>query len=399
MDKFLKFLKKSLTVYHAADTITESLKKAGFAQIKEADAWKLKCGGKYFVVREETLITAFIVPKKKPTSATLLATHIDRPCLKLKPISETSTQNIGQLATETYGAPLLHTWLDRDLVIAGKIESKTVAFEEHPVIIPSLALHLDRDIQEKGVKIHKQDHLKAIFSLDTKKSPLKKHLRSDLFLVPLEAPAFIGKNKEMIASYGLDNLTSSFAAMEAITGAKPQKETLSMAFFWDHEEVGSISTRGADSTFTAEILERIALSLKMQQEDLYRLKAKSLCISSDLVHGFHPNFSDKYDPQNASYLGKGVSIKFNANQRYVTSREGVNKLLLLAEKHKIPMQHFSTRSNIPTGSTLGPMMAAMSGIQTVDLGISGLAMHSIRETVATQDMVSLCKLFEKVLNE
>lgn len=395
MIEFLNFLKASPTVYHAADTISAKLKKEGFSELKETEKWNLKRGGKYFVRREETLIAAFILPKNKIEKATLLATHLDRPCLKLKPICEVSDQKVGQLLTESYGAPLLHTWMDRDLVIAGKQGTKTVYFDDHPVIIPSLALHLDREIGEKGVKIHKQDHLKAIFSLDPKKSPLKNEIFSDLFLVPKEEPSFLGSNKELIASYGLDNLTSSFAVLEAISSAAPLAKSLSMAFFWDHEEVGSVSTKGADSMFTSELLDRILES----REDLYRVKANSLCISSDLVHGFHPNFADRYDPKNSAHLGKGVAIKFNALQRYASSRSAVSHIAKVAKKHSVQLQHFAARSNIPTGSTLGPMMAAMSGIPTVDLGIGGLAMHSIRETVSTEDMKSLCKLLKCVIDE
>jgi aspartyl aminopeptidase len=215
----------------------------------------------------------------------------------------------------------------------------------------------------------------------------------------MQAPSFVGFDNEMIAAHRLDNLTSAYAACEAICKAKPHSSVLQTAFFWDHEEIGSVSALGADSVFATHLLERIALSLKIDPEDLSRLKARSLCVSGDLAHGYHPNFSDKYDPQNAPFLGRGIVLKFNANQKYATSSSTATAILLLAEKHNIPIQKFASRSDIPSGSTVGSMMAAMTGIPTVDLGISSWAMHSIRETVSTKDELSLCDLFQKALED
>ncbi len=415
---FLNFLKKSPTVFHAAEEIIHRLKQSGFSPLHEEDKWELRPGHGYFVERGGSLVAAFRMPKKNITSSILLATHIDSPCLKLKPKSVLLNQKIGQLTTEVYGAPLLHTWLDRDLAIAGKItflnkkneiESKTILLSEHPVIIPSLAIHLDRSIGEKGILVHKQDHLKAYFSLngaeDDLLNTIKKHteykklISFDLFLTPLEEPSLIGFHQEMVAAYRLDNLTSAFAAIHAICHAKPSKNSLSLAFFWDHEEIGSISSRGADSIFATDLLERIRIASGMEREELYRMKARSLCLSSDLSHGYHPNFAEKYDPQNAPFLGRGIVLKFNANQKYATEQKGAAAILLLAEKHKIQVQPFASRSDIPSGSTVGSMMAAMTGIATVDLGISAWAMHSIRETISLQDEMDLCTLFEKALME
>lgn len=409
---FLDFLKKCPTVYHAAEEIVRRLEKGGFSEIKEQDAWKITPGKGYFVVRDGSLVTAFKAPAKAPRKSVILASHIDSPGLSLKPHPEASCHNIGQLNTEIYGSPLLHTWLDRDLMIAGKItflasggkiQSQTIQLEKHPVIIPNLAPHLDRSPPDKGFIVHKQDHLKAIFSLDSKntleKVIKKKMVSFDLSLVPLEPPSFIGSNHEMIASARLDNLSSAYAACYAMCNAKPDSSTLPISFFWDHEEIGSISSRGADSVFASEFIERVCTCLKMSAEDIYRMKASSLCISADLAHGMHPNFTEKFDPQNAPFLGKGVVIKFNANQRYATNHTNATIILSLAEKHKIPVQQFAARSDIPSGSTVGSMMAAMTGISTIDLGIPSFAMHSIRETISSQDQISLCHLLLKALEE
>lgn len=413
---FLEFLKKSPTVYHAADEIVHRLTKAGFTELKEQDKWKLSPGHGYFIVRDSSLVAAFRVPKKPPNSTVILASHIDSPALKLKPNAELINHGIGELNTELYGAPLLHTWLDRDLAISGKItfhtkkgdlKSETIHLSDLPVLIPNLAIHLDRNIGEKGFMINKQDHLRAIFSLSAKEKNLEKALHEvcdfkklvsfDLFLVPTEAPALLGFNQEFIASYRLDNLTSAYAACVAICDTKARDDVIQLAIFWDHEEIGSVSSRGADSVFTTDLLERICLAYKVDKEDFFRMKSKSLCLSVDLAHGFHPNFGEKYDPQNAPYLSKGIVLKFNANQRYATNSTTAALILNFAEKHKIPIQQFASRSDIPAGSTVGSMMAAMTGIPTVDLGISCWGMHSIRETISAEDEIHLCTLFHKAL--
>jgi aspartyl aminopeptidase len=317
-----------------------------------------------------------------------------------------------------YGGPLLHTWLDRDLAIAGRIvtqdgkgkcHSKIVYLDDYPLIIPGLAIHLDRSIHEKGILVHKQDHLKAIFSLNFKEKYLEECLRKhhsfdkllafDLFLVPLEKATFLGFENELIASYRLDNLSSAYASLHAIQHAKPRADALQMAIFWDHEEIGSTSLVGAGSNFAAQILERICSHWKIIGEDFAALKSRSLCLSCDLAHGYHPNYADKYDPEHAPFLGKGVVLKFNANQKYATSAISAAPLIHLAEKHKLPIQKFASRSDIPSGSTVGSIMAANLGLATLDLGIAGWAMHSTREVIAEKDMRTFCSLLLASLQE
>ncbi len=418
LEDFVQFINLSPTVYHAAREIGSRLKANGFTELKEDERWKIAPGKGYFTVRQDGLVAAFRVPKKTPHSATLLACHIDSPCLKLKPQPELSSHGIGQLSTEVYGGPLLHAWLDRDLAIAGRItgvdskgtcQTKLVYMDDCPVIIPQLPIHLDRSINEKGILVHKQDHLKPIFSIDSKEFDLEKWLRkhhffsaihgSDLFLVPTEKASFAGHEKELIASYRLDNLTASYACLYAMLHAKASPDALQMAFFWDHEEIGSISYVGADSLFANQVIERICMQYKMDREDYYRLKSRSLCLSGDLAHGFNPNYGDKYEAKNACFLGKGVVLKFNANQKYATSSATAAAIVRLAEKHKIPVQTSAGRADIPSGSTVGSIMAANLGIPTVDLGIAGWAMHSAREVIAGQDEIDLCRLMKAALED
>jgi len=416
LENFVNFLNRSPTVYAAAREITTRLAEADFAPLTEGEKWKLELGKGYFVTREDSLVAAFRLPKKAPSSVVLLASHIDSPALKIKPHPELSSHGIGQLGTEVYGGPLLHTWLDRDLAVSGRIvvldhngqcESKIIHLDDYPVIIPGLAIHLDRSVNDKGILVHKQDHLKAIFSIRSKEKHLEDWLRKhhsfnkllsfDLFLVPVEKAAFLGFEDELIASYRMDNLTSAFASLDALVKASPRSNTLQMSIFWDHEEIGSKTYAGAESLFVNQILERICMQFKMDREDYYRLKSRSLCLSCDVGHGFHPGYADKYDPQNATLLGKGPSLKFSA--RYATNGATAAPLVRLAEQQKIPLQTFASRSDISSGGTVGAIMAANLGIPTVDLGIPCWAMHSIRETISAQDEISLCNLLKAALEE
>jgi aspartyl aminopeptidase len=418
LEAFTQFLDRSPSVFHAAHEIAIRLKEAGFTLLKEGEKWKLEPGKGYFLIRQDTLVAAFRTPITKLRTAVILASHIDSPCLKLKPQPELISHGIGQLGTEVYGGPLLHAWLDRDLRIAGRLtgidskgvcHSKLVSLDDCPVIIPQLAIHLDRTIHEKGVFVHKQDHLKPIFSFRSKEKQwdqwLAKHhsfsqlLSFDLFLTPLEKASFLGFDKELIASYRLDNLTSAYASLAALIQADAASDQLQMALFWDHEEIGSLSYVGADSLFANQVMERICMHYKMDREDYYQMKSRSLCLSADLAHGYHPNYSDKYDAQNASFVGKGVVIKFNANQKYATSSATAAPLIRIAENHKIPIQKFAGRSDIPSGSTVGSIMAANLGVPTLDLGISGWAMHSTREVIAGEDQISLGRLLQACLEE
>ncbi len=417
INDFIDFIQKCPTACHAGKELVDRLQKAGFILLDEKQQWSLEKGKSYLVVRN-SLVFAFRIPQKKISSLILLASHVDSPSLKLKPHPIDTQHEILRLNTEIYGSPLLHTWLDRNLAIAGKItfldekntlKSELVHLKTKPITIPNIAIHLERSIGEKGLHIHKQDHLKALFSLNTKQKDLESLLKQecsfktllgfDLFLTSLENPSLLGFNQEFLAAPRLDNLTSVYAACHAMQTAKAHPETIQAAIFWDHEEIGSTTQVGADSSFMNQILKRMSIALKIDEENLYQIKSRSLCLSGDLAHGFHPNFPEKYDSQNAPYLGKGIVLKFNANQKYATSGEGAAKIVLLCQNNEIPLQKFASRSDMLPGSTVGSIMAAQTEIATIDLGISGLAMHSIREMICPQDELSLCKLFKIAIEQ
>ncbi|MBF8263489.1 MAG: putative aspartyl aminopeptidase [Parachlamydiales bacterium] len=415
---FIRFLDRSPTVWHAAREVGNRLAQADFTPLFEEDRWVLERGKGYFVVRDDAAVCAFRIPKEPVKRTQILASHLDSPGLKLKPHADLHPSRLSQFATEVYGSPLLHTWLDRDLALAGRVivrtangetESRLVFLDDYPMIIPSLAPHLDRSIAEKGLILNKQDHLNPICSIaHSKNHPatvqalLGKHIAEpivafDLFLVPLQKASFVGAQSEMIASARLDNLTSAYASLYAIIEAQPSAQTLPLAIFWDHEEIGSKSYLGAESFFVNQVLERICTHEKIDREDYYRLKSRSYCVSSDLAHGFNPNYADRYDPQNSAHLGDGVVLKTSAMQRYATSGSTAAPLIRLCQEKKLPLQKFTFRSDIPSGSTVGSIMAAVAGFPSVDIGIAGWAMHSIRETIATHDQTALCELLKLVL--
>ena len=415
--KCLSFLDQSPTSFHAISSIAEQLTSCGFSKIQETEKWNLEKGGKYFVSRGGSLC-AFILPTKKIERATLLASHTDSPCLKLKPCSLFTSHNYLQLATEVYGAPLLSSWLNRDLKIAGrafvktkdgKCEERLVHLQEPLVSIPQLAIHLDREANDKGCVLNRQDHLNALVGLN--KLPhleelliphldCKSILAYDLFLVPTEKAALLGIDREMISSYRLDNLLSAHAMLSSLTKAKSSlEETVSIGFFFDHEEIGSSSREGASSCFAKDVFNRLSHTFSLSLEESAILRAKSLAISIDLAHALHPSYESRHDPRNTPLFGKGVVFKSNANHRYASDAASSCKLLSLCKAHDLPYQFYAARGDIPCGSTVGPMIAESLGIRTVDIGSTLLSMHSVRELGSVRDYLDLTALLTHLLCE
>ncbi len=410
------FLDTSPTSYHAAMQLEERFLGKDFIPLSEKDKWSLEKGKSYFV-RKEGALCAFTLPLKAPLKATILASHTDSPALKLKPSPQIQKENMSLFGVEVYGAPLLSSWLNRDLAIAGKIvminnegslEEKTIFLDDAPLIIPQLAIHLDREVNEKGLILNKQEHLSPLFSLNKdldlealirRSYPFKTLLGFDLFLVPLEESRFIGADSEMLASYRIDNLLSAHAAAAALAKAKNEKsQTLQIAFFSDHEEIGSKTKEGAASPFLEEVLKRILPLYSLSEEDFFRLKAESLCVSIDMAHALHPNHTAKHDPQHKPLLGKGIVLKYNADHKYATTALSASKIMLLCKHLAIPYQQFTVKSDIPCGSTIGPVIASTLGIPTVDIGCPQLSMHSIREITACQDYIDMVALLTKALH-
>jgi aspartyl aminopeptidase len=415
MDSFLTFLKNSPTAYHAVEESAKRLKASGASELSETSAWSLQQGKAYFVKRAGSLI-AFRLPKSKPQSLLLFASHTDSPALKLKPQAEFTKEGMSQIACEIYGAPLLSSWLNRDLAIAGKVlfkdtqgalQEALVNLADIKLTIPQLAIHLDRKVNDEGLILNKQEHLNALFGINPPEEgflirslknrlPLQELLAHDLFLYPVEEPAFLGADQNLLAGYRLDNLASLYPMVEAFAESTAS-DRLDLVALFDHEEIGSQTSSGAESPFFAHTLERALLGLQVSREDQLILTANSLAISVDLAHALHPNYSDKHDPRHKPLLGGGVIIKTSAQKRYATEASAAKRLFQAAEKANVPLTTFAARNDLPSGTTIGPIHAALTGMETIDLGIAELSMHSARELIARSDVDQLEKLFKTLL--
>lgn len=421
IQNLLSFLDHSPTAWHAVENIKKQLEGQGFSQLKEQDTWNIQPGGRYFVIRNGSSICAFIMPLAIPMRVRLLASHTDSPSLKLKPQPEIRKQGMALFGVEIYGAPLLTSWLNRDLGLAGRviyldqeqsIQEHLVNLNQSPFTIPQLAIHLDREVNEKGLLLNKQEHLPVLIGLDHHKEGTASYLEAllrrqltfsellsfDLFFYPLEKARLIGYEQELIASYRIDSLASVHAAVESFANyPDPLEQDIKMVIFWDNEEVGSSTTQGAASPFFAQTLERILLASALERQDYFRLISQSLCVSIDLAHALHPNYIEKHDPQHQPILGKGIVLKTNAQQRYASDARSLAPIQAIAKKHNIAIQKFANRNDMPCGTTIGPIHSSLLGMPTVDIGCGQLSMHACRELMACQDYLTLYQLLLSIL--
>lgn len=417
----LSFLDQSPTAWHATQNCVSTLIKHDFIRLEEGDSWDILPGGRYFVTRNDSSICAFIAPKNKLEAVRVAAAHTDSPSFRLKPNNEFYKENMLMLGVEVYGAPMLNSWLNRDLGIAGRvifknhdgeIKEELVRLDTMPVVIPQLAIHLDRTVNENGIILNKQEHLAALASVGEKLNnqptfierlladvlPLKQLISHELFLFPLESARLFGEKQHLIASYRIDNIASVHAALQGLLNAhKPSDSHLKMIAFWDNEEVGSHTAQGAGSPFLMHVIERIALSMDYCREDFFRILTRSLCASIDLSHATHPNYSDKHEPRHVVLMNKGIVIKANAQQRYATDARSSAVIIDLCHQHEIPFQHHVPRGDLSCGSTVGPVHATITGMPTVDIGCPQLSMHAAREIMGTADHLAMCRLITAFL--
>ena len=407
--QLLKFLDSSPTAFHACANIEAALLNAGFDKLVETESWNIKASKSYFVTRNDSSIIAFRMPKAPTTNGfRMVGAHTDSPCLKLKPNSLYQSHGYWQLGVEVYGGVLLNPWFDRDLSLAGRVTMKRrdgglwntlVDFQDPIAIIPSLAIHLDREAN-KSRSINAQTYIPPILALAEKSLTLEdlliKQLQADghdkkdiniidyeLALYPTEKASKVGLNQEFIASARLDNLLSCFTACRSI--ADTSATTNQLIVCNDHEEVGSGSSSGARGTFLQDVLNR----LMPTDEERIQSIAKSMLISTDNAHGVHPNFADKHDSRHGPLLNAGPVIKVNSNQAYATNSETAALFKLAAKAADVSTQSFVTRTDMGCGSTIGPLTATAIGVRTVDVGVPTFAMHSIRELAGSEDAHSL----------
>ncbi len=404
LEDFRQFLDSSPTSWHAAQEIGNRFANVDMTPLDESEKWKLGRGEKYFVQRGGSMC-GFSLPKGAPTKITIVCAHTDSPALKLKPRPEVRSENMLLLETEVYGGPILSSWMNRDLALAGKvivqkgkkISEELVFLEEAPMLIPQIAIHLERE-----AVLDKQDHLRPIFTLTREKTgflePYLKRtidfdtlLSFELMLVPLEPARFLGPEGEMLASYRLDNLASAHACTAAIAST-PITDSIQMALLWDHEEIGSRTAEGAASSFLSDVLKRL-----LPDEELIRLKKNSLCISVDVAHAYNPNFPKKYDPNHQPLMGKGIVLKHSADRKYATDVATSAVITSVCNTLKLPLQSYVSRNDVPCGSTVGPIVAHTLGIPTVDIGCGIFSMHATREVMACQDHLDMCQLLTRLL--
>ncbi|MCL4821843.1 MAG: M18 family aminopeptidase [Vicinamibacteria bacterium] len=407
----LSYVEASPTPFHAVAEARARLAAHGFTALDERDAWKLEAGARHVVVRHDSTLVAFALGSAPPAEAgfLLIGAHTDSPNLRLKPRGELNRNGFRQFAVEVYGGVLLHTWLDRDLSLAGRV---FVAGEEQPRLlrmtrplcrVPSLAIHFDREVNDRGLVLHKQNHLPPLVGLGGGDEgwlnallsaelgvPADAIVGADLMLHDAVPPCVSGVDGEFVHAPRLDNLASCHAALEALCAAAPGRPapTLVIALY-DHEEVGSQSAEGASSAFLWSLLERIVRTTGGTAEDVHRALARSLCVSADMAHGVHPNYADLHEPQHAPKLGGGPVIKLNSNQRYATNGATALRFERAARAAGVAVQRFVMRSDLPCGSTIGPITAARLGVATVDVGNPMLSMHSIRELASSQDQAAM----------
>ena len=446
---FLSFVNSAVTPFHVVDYSRQKLQSKGFLELHENQNWELAVGGKYFLTRNNSSIVAFTVGSKFNTSTAgfnIIGAHTDSPCLRLAPISKASSQGFQQLCVTTYGGGLWHTWFDRELSIAGKLivkNAKTQAYEsklfhiKRPLIkIPNLAIHLVPAENRGKFEFNKESHLRPIISseiyekllkgADPEKkaeevSILKKHYEGlvklivkegqvdendtivdlDGYLFDANPSIFFGLNEEFISSARIDNLFSSFTALNAIieSGESFHKENgfINLISLFDHEECGSVSFQGADSNFLMENLKRVFTLLagkESKADDFEKAMQKSFLISADMAHSIHPNYSEKHQQNHQVKLNAGIVIKTNNDQRYATDVVSASIVRIIAEKNDVPIQDFVVRNDSPCGSTIGPMISAKTGIKTVDIGAPQLSMHSVRETAGVLDALYYDRLFK-----
>ena len=412
----LNFLTGSRSSFLASLEIEKRLKAEGFSYLPEGNPFKLKSGGKYYIRRSGTAVIAFVVGSEPVAKVgfNLAGSHIDYPCLKLKPQSIKTDKGITKIGVQVYGSPIISTWLDRELGIAGKVVVKTakgykvesVDFKKPVAIIPNVAIHLNREVN-KGFSYNAQTQLNALLSVSASaENPLynaiaeelkikeEQILETELFLYDFAPAQLIGLNQEMITAQGLDNLSMTHCILSALLKCdKPQKTAVGI--FFDNEEIGSLTSQGADSLLLDEILERICLSQSNSREDFYLALRNSFFISADVANAWHPSFSEKYEPDYAPLMNKGPVIKFDAYSRYASNAESSYHFIHLCEKVKVPYQKFVVRSDGTGGITIGPILSARLGLNTVDIGNPIWAMHSIRETGGIEDHLYLIKVLSQ----
>lgn len=402
LEDLADFVTASPSSYHAAAQVSTRLAAAGFTVLDEVDEWP--AGGAHQVVRDGAVI-AWRVPDRLdgPAGFRIVGAHTDSPGFKLKPDPSAYACGWSQAGMEVYGGPLLNSWLDREFGLAGRVitrSGQTRLISTGPWLrIPQVAPHLDRSVNE-SLHLDRQAHLMPVFatgagdllaalagSLDVSSDEIDGY---DLFAAVTEPPAVIGVAGEFLASARLDNLSSVHAGLVALASAEPSGQIQVLACF-DHEEIGSASRSGASGPFLAGVLARVADGLGWGPSEYQRGLAASFVVSADAGHAVHPNYPQLHDPDHRPVVNAGPLLKVNANQRYTTEGPGASRWLRICRAAGVPTQVFVSNNSVSCGSTIGPLTATRLGIESIDVGVALLSMHSARELCGAQDPAWLAR--------
>lgn len=408
--KLLKFIQKSPTAFQAVEEMKKRLEKEGYKELKEEEHWEIIPGGNYYVTRNNSALIAFSIPKKPVWKFHIMASHSDSPALKIKENPEIEVEKAYiKLNVERYGGMLLAPWFDRPLSVAGRlivrkdgeIQEKLVTVDKDLLIIPNLAIHMNREVND-GYKYNVQKDMLPLYSNYEGKGSFMKQVAAeagveekdilghDLFLYDRTAGTIWGADEEFVSVPRLDDIQCAFASFEGFLRGE-HKKSVAVHCVLDNEEVGSSTKQGAASTFLKDTLKRINMGLGRTEEEYLMALADSFMVSADNAHALHPNHTDKTDPVNRPVINGGIVIKYNANQKYCT--DGVSAAIFkdICDKAGVPYQTFVNRSDMAGGSTLGNISNTQVPMKTVDIGLAQLAMHSVYETAGVKDTENLAK--------
>ncbi|ERK54135.1 M18 family aminopeptidase [Leptotrichia wadei] len=422
----IEFIDESPSTYHVVKNCSDILDENGFERIMPREKWEIKKGGKYFLKKSSSTIIAFTVGEDfdVKNGFKIFGAHTDSPCFRIKPNPEIITENVVRLNTEVYGGPILSTWFDRPLSIAGRVIVKgensffprtvKIKIDEPLLTIPNLAIHQNREVNN-GVKIDKQNDVLPVISLINKnferegyleriileKTGIKKEdiIDFDLYLYATEKGCLLGANEEFMSSPKIDNLASVYTGLIGLLEAEENQDRINIFVAFDNEEIGSATKQGADSNYLLNTLERISLALGLSRGDFLQMLESSYILSADAAHAAHPAHLGKTDPTNCGKINEGISIKISAKQKYTSDGYSIAVIKQLIEGTEIQIQPFVNESNELGGSTIGPISSTHLDIDGVDLGVPMLAMHSVRELCGIFDVFYLKELAKEFFSK
>ena len=424
IDSLFSFIDSSPTPYHAVENMVQTLKDQNGIELNESEDWECEADNLYYVTRNDGSIIAFRTPKTidfNNVAYNMVAAHTDSPCLKLKPVKKDVTGNYIQWGVAIYGGALLNSWLDRDLNVSGRINyiqqgelhQKLISIRDLFFRVPQLAIHLDREANA-GLKLNSETNMVPVLGLnnddeysfedlllerlDVEGVEAKDISAMDLYFHESQPCSYGGMKQEFIFGPRIDNLAMTHASYEALLAGRSNTKVSLIASF-DHEEIGSSSPHGASSNFLNSVLERITIAIGGSREEFLKALNRSYLVSADMAHALHPNYEDRHDGVHRPLINQGPVIKMNARMRFATDSQTTSRFVLLCRQAGVPYQMFAGRNDIPSGSTVGPLIATKLGVSTIDVGNAQLGMHSAREMAGSLDHSMMIKVFSELFAE